>query len=653
MKQDPRHPAAPKKETGAKHLRDDFNRARKSANDNKPSADDFDMPRWDVGTLYSGPDAPELKADLAHIDQLCDDFAEAYNGALEWLPGRELGQAVKIYEQIEALRHRISCYVTLMESDDVANFARLGDINKWLQESGGKIGFFEAELATMKEQTLMPKLAAPEFAAYAPWIASLRARESQSVPDAVVGLSVDFAIASREGWSRFYHETMGGIRAEWRGKTYTLDDLGEKIADSKMTVEDRASGRQAIADALRAQGPRIALCYNAMIRDDMIDNDLSGEKRPDAAVNRSNRASDDVVDTMFDTIKSSYARLSHRFYDWKAQQHGQEILPRAQLGMVLPELEGTAREYSFGEAKRLVLRAFRKFSPKFERLAEKVFTAGHVDAEPREGKAGGAFALPTGPGNVPYVMLSFTGSTNDVAATLGHELGHAVHQQLAEKACGFFMSEVPTPVAETASIFAEMLVFEELLKTEKDPLARKKLLVDRIENMLGNGLQQLAYYDFEKRVHAARREGELDMEAVSDIWVETQREYYGPSVETDDYDRYFWMTVPHFFDTPFYVYSYAFAQQVVSGLYQTYKNAEAEGPDARAEFIENYIELLESGLTKNLYEMFQPFDLDPEEKAFWENGLSLAAKYLDELTSPAADTPLAAPKKGKTPRSGK
>lgn len=636
-----------------KRLQDDFNRARKPANDNPSPLDDLDMPRWDLAALYKSPDAPELKADLDRIDALCTDFSETYSGTLEWLSGSDLGKAVMVYEQIEMLRHRISCYVTLMESDNVGNFARLGDLNKWLQESGGKIGFFEAELAEMKEQALMPKLAAPELALYAPWLAHLRAQEGQSVPDAVAGISVDFATTSREGWGRYYHETMNALRVEWRGGKFSLDDLAEELADSKMTVEDRKAGRQAMADALKAQGARIALCYNAMIRDDMIDNDLAGIKRPDAAVNRVNRASDEMVDTMFDTIKSSYARLSHRFYEWKAQQHGQEIMPRAQVGMTLPGLEGAAHEYSFGEARRLVLRAFRKFSPKFARLAEKIFNAGHVDAEPREGKQGGAFALPAGPGNVPYVMLSFTGSASDVAATLGHELGHGVHQQLAEKACGFLLSDVPTPVAETASIFAEMLVFEELLRTEKDPAVRKKLLVDRVENMLGNGLQQLAYYDFEKRVHEARREGELDVEAISDIWVDTQREYYGPSVETDDYERYYWMTVPHFFDTPFYVYSYAFAQQVVSGLYRSYKTAEAEGPEARAEFVENYIELLEAGMTKNMYEMFAPFDLDPETKEFWENGLSLAAEYLDELVAPEGQKPAAKPKKGPGRKAGK
>lgn len=636
-----------------KDLRGDFNRARKPSNDNKSPLDQFVIPTWDLTAIYASPDAPALKADLAKIDELCAEFADTYEGTLQWLSGGDLGEAIRIYEQIETARYKISSYITLMESDNVANFARLGDLNKWFQENGGKIGFFEAELAGLKESELMPKMAAPTLAAYAPWVAAVRARNDSGVPDNVSHLAADFATTSREGWGRFYHETMNALRVDWKGQKLSVDEVAEKLAAGGATLALRTEGRAAMGAALKAQSARIALCYNAIIRDDMIDNDMAGIRRPDAPVNRINRVDDAVVDTMFDTIKSSYSRLSHRFYEWKAAQHGEEVMPRAQVGMALPGLENAAHGYSFGDAKRLVMKAFRKFSPKFARLAEKVFDAGHIDAAPREGKEGGAFALPAGPGDVPFVMLSFTGTAGDVAATLGHELGHAVHQQLSEKACGFFMSEVPTPVAETASIFAEMLVFEEMLREEKDPAARKKLLVDRVENMLGNGLQQLAYYDFEKRVHAARREGELDAEAISDIWVETQREYYGPNVETDDYDRYYWMTVPHLFDTPFYVYSYAFAQQVVSGLYQAYKTAEGEGPTARAEFIENYIGLLESGLTQNLYEMFQPFGLDPETREFWENGLSLNEKYLNELIDLDNAAPAATPKRGRKPAGGK
>lgn len=625
-------------------LKKDFNQSqsRKPSNDNAPEVEEFfgAMPRWKLEDLYPGLDSAELAADKIALEKIMDDFAETFEGTLKWLSGADLGEAIKLYEEIERRMHRVSCYITLLESDHVDNFAKTGDLKNWYQTAGGKTGFFEAELAELKESELMSKMTAPELARYAPWIAVVRENNKNPLPDGVYSLSADFDAASREGWTRLYHETLADLTVNIDGKKIPFDDVG--MSDDPA---ERKATRQALADALKEKGKRIALIYNTILRDDMIDADLRGFKRPDETVNRQNRADDDVVDTMFDTIKASYSRLSHRFYHWKAKQHGAEVLPREKLGMELPGLEGADPSYSFDEGKKIVLRAFRKFSPKFARMAEKIFDAGHVDAAPRTGKESGAFALPIGPGGLPYIMLNFAGGADDVAATLGHELGHGIHQILAEKACGHFLSDVPTPVAETASIFAEMLVFDELLKTEKDPVVKKRLMVERVENMLGNGLQQLAYYDFEKRVHKARRDGELDMEQISDIWVATQKEYYGPAVATDDYDRYYWMTVPHLFDTPFYVYSYAFAQQVVSGLYQIYQSAAEEGKEARAEFVENYIGLLETGMTKNLYEMFQPFDLDPETPAFWENGLDLVSRYMDDLEKMDAK-PKPAPKKG-------
>lgn len=623
-------------------LKKDFNQSRKPSNDNAPEMDDFSstMPRWNLNDLYPGLESAELAADKIALEKLMDDFAETFEGTLKWLSGAALGEAIALYEEIERHMHRISCYMVLLEADHVDNFAKTGDLKNWYQTAGSKTGFFEAEIAGLKESDLMSKMTAPELARYAPWIAVVRESNKNPLPEGVSSLSADFDAASREGWTRLYHETLADLTVEIDGKKIPFDDVG--LSDDPAA---RKATRQALADALKAKGKRFALIYNTILRDDMIDADLRGYQRPDQTVNRQNRADDEVVDTMFDTIKASYGRLSHRFYHWKAKQHGVEVLPREKLGMELPGLEGADPSYSFDEGKKIVLRAFRKFSPKFARIAEKIFDAGHVDAGARPGKESGAFALPIGPGGLPYIMLNFAGGVDDVAATLGHELGHGIHQTLAEKACGHFLSDVPTPVAETASIFAEMLVFDELLKTEKDPVVKKRLMVERVENMLGNGLQQLAYYDFEKRVHKARRNGELDMEQISDIWVATQKEYYGPAVATDDYDRYFWMTVPHLFDTPFYVYSYAFAQQVVSGLYQIYQSAADEGKEARAEFVENYIGLLETGMTKNLYEMFQPFDLDPETPAFWENGLDLVSRYMDDLEKMDAK-PKPAPKKG-------
>lgn len=627
-------------------LKKDFNasQARKPVNDNAPDADDvFDpMPRWNLDDLYPGLDSAALAADKQRLEKLIDDFAETFEGTLKWLSGADLGEAIRIYEMVERDMYRVSCYITLLESDHVDNFAKTGDLKAWYQETGGKTSFFEAELAALKESEIMSKMQSPALARYAPWIAAVREGNKKPLPEGVSNLSADFDAASREGWGRLYHETIAAMTVDIDGQKIPFDDVG--LGDDP---QERKETRQKLAEALKQNGKRITLIYNTILRDDMIDADLRGYARPDEAVNRQNRADDDVVDTMFDTIKASYGRLSHRFYAWKAAEHGETVLPREKLTLPPPALQGTSPAFSFDEGKAVVLRAFRKFSPKFSRIAEKIFAAGHVDAAPRSGKESGAFALPAGPGSLPYIMLSYMGGVDDVAATLGHELGHGIHQVLAEKACGHFLSDVPTPVAETASIFAEMLVYDELLKMEKDPVVKKRLMMDRVENMLGNGLQQLAYYDFEKRAHKARRDGELDMEQISDIWVATQKEYFGPSVALDDYDRYYWMTVPHLFDTPFYVYSYAFAQQVVSGLYQLYRDAAAEGKEAREEFVQNYIGLLETGMTKNLYEMFQPFDLDPETAGFWENGLNLVSEYMDELEKTTLKPKPAAKKPGK------
>ena len=498
----------------------------------------------------------------------------------------------------------------------------------------------------MKERDLMTKLSAPELAPYGPWLARVRVNSS-SLDGDVESLAADFQASNREAWKRLYSETLNSFRVEDGGKSYTLDEISEAIGDSG-DLEKRKELRQKTADALKAGSKRMALIYNTIVKDNLIDMELRGHTRPDHAENTANAVTGEIVDTMHKTIKDSYAKLSHRYYAWKAKQHGVDIMERAQLAMPLPNAPETERTYEFDDARKIILRAFKKFSPKFERIARKFFDEQHIDAQPRPDKETGAFSLATGPNSLPYIFMTYTGGIDDLV-TLGHELGHGVHQVLAEKARGLFLSEMSTTVSETASIFSEMIVFEELLRAEKDPARKKKLLMDKTEGMILNGLQQLSYYDFEMRVHTERKKGELSAEQISDIWVATQKEYFGPAVKTDDYDRYYWMVVPHFYDSPFYVYSYAFAQTLVSGLYQVSKAAEKEGQAAKEEFVENYIGLLETGITRNFYEMFEPFGLDPETPEFWQKGLSLVDKYLTELEK--LDAPQAAAKAApKTPK---
>lgn len=638
------------------HLRGDFSRKalslrhkfKKTHDGEAPEAPEAaepvndNLPRWNLNDLYPGLASAEIEADKREIDLRAAKFKEDYEGYVGYLSGAELGEAIAEYEAIENMRQKITCYVTLMEADDLNNFAKTENLKKWDSAAGGQIGFFEAEVAAMAERDLMTKLGAPELAHYAPWVARIRASNSDLLDDDVESMSGEFQSVNREAWRRLYYETLNAIRVEVDGKKYSIDEVHEAMAGAPL--EERQIMRDKIGDALESHGKRMALIYNTMIKDTLIDMELRKFARPDEGENTGNALSPEIVDTMTETVKASYSKLSHRFYAWKAKQHGVEVMKRPQLSMELPDAskKEDSGVYDFDEARRIILRAFKRFSPKFSRIAKKFFDTNHIDAQPRPEKETGAFSMPTGPDNFPYVFMTYTGGIDDLV-TLGHELGHAVHQVLAEKKRGLFLSEMSTAISETASIFAESLVFDEILSKEKDTAVKKDLLVEKVEGMLLNSLQQLSYYDFEMKVHEARKKGELSVEEISDIWLQTQKDFFGPSVETDKYDRYYWMVVPHFFDSPFYVYSYSFAQNLVSGLYQAYKTAEAEGPEARDEFVENYIELLETGITRNVYEMTSPFDLDPETPEFWEKGLSLIDKYLTVLEK-MDEEPKAVPK---------
>ncbi len=576
---------------------------KKSAAKKAYAADDS-LPHWNLAKIYPGITSPELLADKEKISRLAGEFKAAYEGRVELLSGAKLGRAIEEYEQIQRLCHSIGSYLFLLESDDQSNFAKTALFKKWDADVDEAVAFFIREIGSMKEADLMTKLVVPYLARYAPWIARQRERSAPSL------LEENNRAADDAETRRLYLEAMADINPD--------------------------HDRQQSAAVLRQKSAAVAAIYNRLIENVATNAALEKHDRPDQGAHRDNGLSPEIVDTMFETVKGSLVRLSHRFHDRMAARQGVAVLKSADLHEAAGD-EG--REYSWDETRRLVLRSFRKFSRKFGRIAQKIFDADRIDAPPRDGKYTGAFSMPMGPGQLPFILLNFTGGVDD-AVTAGHELGHGVHQVLAEKAQGMFLSNVPDIVSETSSIFAEMLIFEELYRSEKDPDVRCKLLENRVKHMLDNALQQASYYDFERRVHAERKNGALDAERISDIWVETQKEYYGPSIELDAHDRYFWMMVTHFFETPFYVYSYSFAQIAVAALFQEYKKAKADGPAAALDFANNYTELLETGMSRNIRDMFEPFGLDPSKPECWENGLSLIEKYLDDLAACDAAKPV-------------
>lgn len=578
------------------------------------------LPLADLSHLYTGLDSAEINNDRAGIEERVQDFHALYAGKISSLSGRELARAIKDYEEIESRRALISSYVALLEMDGKGAYAQTEPIKNWNGQVETVLSFFRAEIGEMKELDLMPKLSDPALARHASWIAGVRSLYGYGTEPDVAEYYQDHARASRTAWMRLYHETLGDMRFLHEGKEEPLDSFEARAYDQD-PVKCKAA-RDEIARVLKSQGKRMAQILNVLIKDKQVADDKRGFARDDAETNLLNRLDDRIVDAMVNAVVQSYPRISHRYFEMEARA---EEMAR---GISVTDSFNKAAEddrIAWPGAKGFVLRAFNRFSSRFSRIAKKFFDEDYIDAEPRAGKFSGAFTLSSGRYGHPYIFMHYNGEIADVV-TLAHELGHGIHDRLAERKHGALGTEIPTVVAETASIFAEMIVFNELLRREKDPEERNGILQYRLENMIESVHREVSYYDFEKKVHAARKEGELTVEEISDIWLSTRKDYLGPAAKLDDFERYSWMTVTHFFDTPFYVYSYAAAQLIVIALHEE----SLKNPESKA-FAKKYTEMLEAGSTKNMDELMHDFGFDLKDPSFWKKSLKLMEGWVASL----------------------
>ena len=586
------------------------------------------LPVWDLSDIYRGLDAAELAQDKALLEERAKFLYVHYHGRVNKLTAAELASAIEDYENIELLYGRISAYTTLLNAQDRSNIAKTDPLRNWLSGINAQVEFFETAIADIREQDIMTRLAAPELARFAPWIAQVRANHQTGLGAAVESLHRQFESVNVESWRRLYGETMANIHVEYEGQKIHIDTAWEMYGEIE-EAERSTALRQAIAAAMQDNARRVAFIYNVLAKDNLIDAEMRGYARIDHDMLAQNGLSHVAADKMYETVRGAFQKLSQKFY--ALQESGAFE-------------EAVQPEYNWEYAKSTVLRALRKFSPTFGHAAKKMHE-GHIDALPREGKEGGGFCMPMGSGILPYVLINYTDDLDSVVSSLAHETGHAVHQILCDRAQGVLLSDVPTIIAETASIFAEMLVYDELLKSEKDPQFIKGIRVAQVEALLTNGLEQLSFHEFERRFHQARRKGELSADEISHIWVDCQKEFYGPAHEIDDIGRLRWMTITHFFETPFYNFSYSFAQMLVAGLYERYQDACAEGPEAKRIFVDKYVEFLKTGLTKNVYDMLHAFDLDPDTAQFWEDSVSFIEKRIDTLVKDASPAPKKTQKK--------
>jgi oligoendopeptidase F len=579
------------------------------------------LPQWDLADLYPGPDSPALQADLARLAEDAEAFRRRHGGRLTDLSGAALGRAVEAYESMEELSGRIASYASLVHAGNLAD-PEIGRFYQTVQERINAISttllFFTLELNRLDDETLAAKEADPELAHYRPWLRDLRAFRPHQLSDEVEKLLHEKHVAGRAAWTRLFDETIADLRFPIRDQELTEAEALDLLSDRDPEV--RRDAAQVIGEVLGKNARTFALVTNTLAKDKEIDDRWRRFARPISSRNLSNFVEDEVVDALIAAVRDSYPRLSHRYYRLKARWFGVEALPFWDRNAPLPEDDD--RLIPWQEAEATVLSAYRAFSPEMAAVGGRFFTAPWIDAPVRPGKASGAFAHPTVPTAHPYLLLNYQGRVRDVM-TLAHELGHGVHQVLAAQQ-GYLMADTPLTLAETASVFGEMLTFRALLARETDPRRRKIMLAGKVEDMLNTAVRQIAFATFEIKVHDERREAELTPDRLAEIWLDVQRESLGPAIRLDGVYRHYWSYIPHFIHTPFYVYAYAFGDCLVNSLYAVYQ-------EAHQGFAERYLDMLRAGGTLRHRELLAPFGLDAADPAFWSKGLAVIAGFIDEL----------------------
>ncbi len=579
------------------------------------------LPNWNLADLYASPEAPEFAADMTKGEAEAKGFAEKYRGKLPGLSGAELAEALKTYESLSDLLGRTGSYAQLYYVGDTTDPKRAkfyGDVNAKLTDISTQLLFFELELNRIDDTALEQAMQVPALAHYRPWIENLRKEKPYQLEDKLEQLFLEKSQTGFSAFNRLYDETMAALRFEVNGEKLSLEHTLNLLQDKDEA--QRKAGAEALARTFQENLRLFTLTTNTLAKDKEISDRWRGFKDIADARHLANRVEPEVVAALVAAVRAAYPKLSHRYYRMKAKWLGKDKLMHWDRNAPLPEED--TREVPWADAEQIVLKAYGEFAPEMAAIAKGFFDKSWIDAPVRPGKAPGAFAHPTVPSAHPYVLLNYLGKTRDVM-TLAHELGHGVHQVLAAGQ-GVLMAATPLTLAETASVFGEMLTFQALLRETTDAKKRKALLASKVEDMINTVVRQIAFYTFERKVHTARKEGELTPDRLNAIWLEVQKESLGDAINMGEGYETFWTYIPHFIHSPFYVYAYAFGDCLVNSLYARYRESESG-------FQEKYFEMLRAGGSKHHSELLKPFGLDATDPGFWQKGLSVISGMIDEL----------------------
>jgi oligoendopeptidase F len=580
------------------------------------------LPRWDLSDFYASTTDPKVTADFAKAAKLCGAFVKSYQGKVASLSGAQLAKAIGEYEAISELFGKLGSYASLLFAGDMskpehAQFYQ--NVQEKITVLSSQILFFTLAINTVSDKDMATKLKDKALQHYAPWLRDVRAFKPYQLSDELEKALHEKYVSGRAAWTRLFDETITDLRFP-----YGKEQLTEPQVLDKLSSRDGAERKKAalvVGDVFAKNAKLFTLITNTLAKDKEIEDGWRGFAQPISSRNVSNYIEDDVVDALLSSVQKNYKDLSHRYYKLKAKWFGVKQLEYWDRNAPLPG--DVDRTYSWDEARELVLSSYHQFSPELAKIGKRFFDKPWIDAPVVPGKSPGAFAHPTVPSVHPYLLVNFQGKSRDVM-TLAHELGHGVHQVLAG-AQGQLMSDTPLTLAETASVFGEQLTFREMVAREKDPKRKKRLIASKVEDMLNTVVRQTAFCEFERRVHGARRSGELSSQQICDIWMAVQSESLGPAIKLHGNYQYFWTYIPHFIHTPFYVYAYAFGDCLVNSLYGVYQSGKVKGFEAK------YLEMLRAGGTLRHKELLAPFGLSAAKADFWQQGLNVISSMIDEL----------------------
>ena len=580
------------------------------------------LPVWNLGDLYSSINSRKILKDLNLIEKLSKSFSKKYEGKVIKLSAIKLLKAIEEIEKIDEIMDKILSYAHLLVSENIENEKNkifFQQMQEKITKFSSMLIFFTLELNQISDKKIKIFFKEKKLIKYKNWIINRRSFKPYQLDKKLEKLLQDKSLTSSSAWIRLFDDTIAALRFPFKNKLLSSAEILNFLSDNKSST--RKAAAKSVGKTLGKNINLFATITNTLAKDKSINDEWRKLPNPVSARNLSNVVEDKVVDALSNTVSDSYKKLSHRYYAIKAKWFGLKKLKYWDRNAPLPFQ--SKKQYTWDSAREIVTKAYTDFNPSIGKIIEIFFEKSWIHAPVMTGKSPGAFSASTVPSVHPYILLNFQGKSRDVA-TLAHELGHGVHQYLSANKQGHFNSSTPLTLAETASVFGEMLTFKSLLKNEKNLKEKKALLANKVEDMLNTVVRQIAFYQFEKEVHLQRKKSELSTEEICSIWIQVQKESLGPSIEFEEEYKYYWSYIPHFIHSPFYVYAYAFGDCLVNSLYGVYE-------EGLSNFDKKYITLLESGGSKDYKNLLKPFHLNPSNADFWKKGIKVIENFIDDL----------------------